>query len=158
MHKQIVGLVVQVGQKSLCVFLISTYTDGDPPQSASWFYKWLGESALDFRVAKTILQGLHFAVVALGSSAYQPDAFCKVSLKYICGGSLLNIRLSVNIIIIWIPFFCCFEFRIFCSHQIASVYTASVNKYRQFLRVWVESLQARGHCPVINSTNLRSDL
>ncbi|KAK2172843.1 hypothetical protein NP493_925g02007 [Ridgeia piscesae] len=71
------NLMEEVGQKSLCVFLISTYTDGDPPQSASWFYKWLGESALDFRVSKTILQGLHFAVVALGSSAYQPDAFCK---------------------------------------------------------------------------------
>ena len=61
------------------MFFVSTYTDGQPPESAAWFSKWLGEAALDFRVAKTMLQGLSYTVVALGSSAYQPDVFCKVS-------------------------------------------------------------------------------
>ena len=88
-------LFLQVGQKSVCVFFISTYTNGDPPESAAWFCKWLGETALDFRVSKTLLQGFGYAVVALGSSAYQPDAFCKVSLGFLSESANLDRRMRI---------------------------------------------------------------
>ena len=55
---------------SILVLLISTYTEGTPPESANWFYKWLSESAEDFRIQHTILKGLKFAVFGLGNSSY----------------------------------------------------------------------------------------
>lgn len=55
---------------SVLVLIISTYTDGTPPESAAWFYKWLEESAKDFRVQHSILKGLKFAVFGLGNSLY----------------------------------------------------------------------------------------
>ncbi|CAH1801626.1 unnamed protein product [Owenia fusiformis] len=55
----------------ICVFIISTYTDGVPPEGATWFCKWLTETADDFRVQKTLFQGLRFGVVALGNSLYK---------------------------------------------------------------------------------------
>ena len=56
---------------SILVFLISTYTEGTPPESANWFYKWLSESAEDFRIQHSLLKGLKFAVFGLGNSSYQ---------------------------------------------------------------------------------------
>ena len=35
--------------KACLVLIISTYTEGTPPESAKWFYTWLEESAKDFR-------------------------------------------------------------------------------------------------------------
>ena len=55
---------------SVCVFIISTYTDGTPPEPASWFCQWLSDTACDFRVSKTFLSGLHYAVFGLGDSLY----------------------------------------------------------------------------------------
>ena len=34
---------------SVLVVIISTYTEGTPPESAQWFYRWLEESSKDFR-------------------------------------------------------------------------------------------------------------
>ena len=56
---------------SVLVFIISTYTEGTPPESANWFYKWLSESAEDFRIQHSLLKGLKFAVLGLGNSVYQ---------------------------------------------------------------------------------------
>eukprot|EP00731_Ephydatia_muelleri_P023224 Em0015g807a len=55
---------------SICVFIISTYTDGSPPESANWFCQWLSDTACDFRVPKTFLSGLHYTVFGLGDSLY----------------------------------------------------------------------------------------
>lgn len=55
---------------SVLVLIISTYTEGAPPDSAAWFYKWLEESAKDFRVQHSLLKGLKFAVFGLGNSLY----------------------------------------------------------------------------------------
>lgn len=52
------------------VFLVSTYTDGTPPESAKWFCQWLSEAVDDFRVQKSLLSGLNFAVFGLGNSLY----------------------------------------------------------------------------------------
>uniref|UniRef100_A0A8D3C5S2 tRNA 4-demethylwyosine synthase (AdoMet-dependent) n=1 Tax=Scophthalmus maximus TaxID=52904 RepID=A0A8D3C5S2_SCOMX len=56
--------------KSVCVFLVATYTDGQPTENAEWFCKWLEEASTDFRYGKTFLKGLRYAVFGLGNSVY----------------------------------------------------------------------------------------
>ncbi|NWZ87655.1 TYW1 synthase, partial [Poecile atricapillus] len=64
------GLAEETSSRNICVFLVATYTEGQPPESAAWFCKWLEEAASDFRVGKSFLQGLRYAVFGLGNSAY----------------------------------------------------------------------------------------
>lgn len=59
-----------VADGTVCVFLLSTYTDGTPPENASWFCQWLREAKDDFRVHKSLLSGLHYSVFGLGNSLY----------------------------------------------------------------------------------------
>merc|ERR1719300_1724581 len=56
--------------KTCMVLLISTHEGGSPPDNAKWFYKWLEESAKDFRVQHSMLKGLKYAVFGLGNSLY----------------------------------------------------------------------------------------
>ena len=56
--------------QTICIFLLSTYTDGQPPDSAAWFSRWVADTASDFRVDKSLLNSVHFAVFALGNSLY----------------------------------------------------------------------------------------
>ncbi|NXT35051.1 TYW1 synthase, partial [Pelecanoides urinatrix] len=56
--------------RNICVFLVATYTDGQPTESAAWFCRWLEEAANDFRFGKTYLKGLRYAVFGLGNSVY----------------------------------------------------------------------------------------
>lgn len=49
---------------------MATYTDGQPPEGTGWFYKWLRETAVDFRVQKSLLLGLNYCVLGLGNSLY----------------------------------------------------------------------------------------
>ncbi|NXP25037.1 TYW1 synthase, partial [Scytalopus superciliaris] len=64
------SLSEEVASRSVCVFLVATYTDGRPTESAAWFCKWLEEAANDFRFGKTYLRGLRYAVFGLGNSVY----------------------------------------------------------------------------------------
>ncbi|XP_010284792.1 PREDICTED: S-adenosyl-L-methionine-dependent tRNA 4-demethylwyosine synthase, partial [Phaethon lepturus] len=63
-------LAEETSSRNICVFLVATYTDGQPTESAAWFCKWLEETANDFRVGKTYLKGLRYAVFGLGNSVY----------------------------------------------------------------------------------------
>eukprot|EP00074_Homo_sapiens_P065689 XP_011514534.1 S-adenosyl-L-methionine-dependent tRNA 4-demethylwyosine synthase isoform X4 [Homo sapiens] len=63
-------LIEEVTSKNVCVFLVATYTDGLPTESAEWFCKWLEEASIDFRFGKTYLKGMRDAVFGLGNSAY----------------------------------------------------------------------------------------
>lgn len=65
------SLIGEIASKNVCAFLVATYTDGRPTESAEWFCKWLEEAANDFRFGKTYLKGLRYAVFGLGDSAYQ---------------------------------------------------------------------------------------
>uniref|UniRef100_F7EUX6 S-adenosyl-L-methionine-dependent tRNA 4-demethylwyosine synthase TYW1 n=1 Tax=Macaca mulatta TaxID=9544 RepID=F7EUX6_MACMU len=60
----------KVTSKNVCVFLVATYTDGRPTESAEWFCKWLEEASSDFRFGKSYLKGMRYAVFGLGNSAY----------------------------------------------------------------------------------------
>lgn len=64
------NLANEISNKTLCLFMISTYTDGQPTESAAWFCKWLEEATHDFRYGKTYLRGLRYAVFGLGNSVY----------------------------------------------------------------------------------------
>nr|XP_020504883.1 S-adenosyl-L-methionine-dependent tRNA 4-demethylwyosine synthase-like [Labrus bergylta] len=63
-------LAEECANKSVCVFLVATYTDGRPTENAEWFCKWLEEASTDFRYGKTFLKGLRYAVFGLGDSVY----------------------------------------------------------------------------------------
>lgn len=64
--------------KRVYVIIISTFEEGSPPEDAAWFYKWLKESAVDFRVQKNFLEGMKYAVFGLGSSVYKGN-YCLVA-------------------------------------------------------------------------------
>ncbi|KAF5914635.1 hypothetical protein HPG69_005132 [Diceros bicornis minor] len=64
------GMEYMVTSKNVCAFLVATYTDGRPTESAEWFCKWLEEASIDFRFGKTYLKGMRYAVFGLGNSAY----------------------------------------------------------------------------------------
>ncbi|XP_023570209.1 S-adenosyl-L-methionine-dependent tRNA 4-demethylwyosine synthase isoform X1 [Octodon degus] len=70
-------LMEEIASKNICAFLLATYTDGRPPESAEWFCRWLEDAASDFRFGKTYLKGMRYAVFGLGNSAY-PSHFNKV--------------------------------------------------------------------------------
>ncbi|NWR61800.1 TYW1 synthase, partial [Bucorvus abyssinicus] len=63
-------LLEETTSRNVCVFLVATYTDGQPAESAAWFCKWLEEAANDFRFGKSFLKGLRYAVFGLGNSVY----------------------------------------------------------------------------------------
>uniref|UniRef100_A0A8P0T890 S-adenosyl-L-methionine-dependent tRNA 4-demethylwyosine synthase TYW1 n=2 Tax=Canis lupus familiaris TaxID=9615 RepID=A0A8P0T890_CANLF len=60
----------KVTSKNVCAFVVATYTDGQPTESAVWFCKWLEEASSDFRFGKTYLKGMRYAVFGLGNSVY----------------------------------------------------------------------------------------
>uniref|UniRef100_A0A6J0UNA1 tRNA 4-demethylwyosine synthase (AdoMet-dependent) n=1 Tax=Pogona vitticeps TaxID=103695 RepID=A0A6J0UNA1_9SAUR len=64
------SLIDEASSQNICVFLVATYTDGKPTENAAWFCKWLEDAANDFRVGKTYLKGLRYAVFGLGNSLY----------------------------------------------------------------------------------------
>ncbi|CAM4551961.1 unnamed protein product [Leuciscus chuanchicus] len=63
-------LAEECTSKMISVFLVATYTDGQPTESAEWFCKWLEEASTDFRYGKTYLKGMRYAVFGLGNSVY----------------------------------------------------------------------------------------
>lgn len=64
---------MQDAKDTLFIFIVSTYAEGSPPDDALWFYKWLEDSALDFRVPKTLLADVRFSVFGLGNSLYSEN-------------------------------------------------------------------------------------
>ncbi len=56
--------------EDIVLFICSTWTDGQPPESASQFFEWLKDFATDFRVSKNHLSKLQFAVFGLGGDIY----------------------------------------------------------------------------------------
>jgi len=62
--------LVRKGEKPVLIVIISTYTEGTPPESAKWFYNWLSDMAGDFRVSHNMLVGLGYTVFGLGDSLY----------------------------------------------------------------------------------------
>ncbi len=55
------------------VIFISTYTDGQPPENARWFYKYVTEMTCDWRFEKDACKGLRYAICGLGNSLYEEN-------------------------------------------------------------------------------------
>jgi tRNA wybutosine-synthesizing protein 1 len=62
--------LVEEDNNRVFVFFVSTYTDGKPPNSVEWFYQWIDETVLDFRVERDYLKNMRFALFGLGNSLY----------------------------------------------------------------------------------------
>ena len=57
-------------ENAVCLFILSTYTDGGPSDDASWFFQWLEDTYFDFRVSRDAFHRLKFAILGLGHSDY----------------------------------------------------------------------------------------
>lgn len=65
-------------QETIIVFCVSTWTDGEPPESAVIFFEWLKDLVLDFRVSREMLKHVKFSIFGLGNSLYDEN-YCKAS-------------------------------------------------------------------------------
>ncbi|XP_066936277.1 S-adenosyl-L-methionine-dependent tRNA 4-demethylwyosine synthase TYW1-like isoform X2 [Clytia hemisphaerica] len=64
-------LTNQTDGKSICVFIVSTFVDGTPPESCNNFWTFISDSVNDFRVSKLMLKGMKYTVFGLGNSLYK---------------------------------------------------------------------------------------
>ena len=60
-------------ESALCIFVVSTYTDGGPADTGRWFFQWLSEAVTDFRVQKDALAHLKFGVFGNGNTLYHEN-------------------------------------------------------------------------------------
>ena len=83
----------QIASKSvLAVFVVSTYQNGSPPESANWFFKYLLDSGDDCRVPKQLLSGLQYTIFGLGNSLYEGN------FNLVCiSGTFLHSNTGVNL-------------------------------------------------------------
>ena len=88
-----------VADVTVSMFLLSTYTDGVPPECAAWFYKWLREAKDDFQVHKS-LSGLHYAAFGLGNSLYGEN-YNKAVRDLVDGFKKLSATLLALVIRMW---------------------------------------------------------
>lgn len=56
--------------EAIVIAIMSTWTEGAPPQDARLFCSWINDMALDFRVSKTWLAKTPHAVFGLGNAEY----------------------------------------------------------------------------------------
>lgn len=66
----------KLDKEDIVLFIVSTWSDGEPVESAKRFYNWLREISYDFRVSKDYLKSLNYSIFGLGGQIYQ-DNFCK---------------------------------------------------------------------------------
>lgn len=64
---------------SIYIIFISSYENDTPPESASWFYRWLEDNANDFRVSKDSLSNVAYAIFGLCDSAFEKNQFNNVA-------------------------------------------------------------------------------
>jgi tRNA wybutosine-synthesizing protein 1 len=57
-------------QPPVYVFVLATYTGGQPPPSAAWLCTWLDEAVHDFRVGRSALSRIRYCVFGCGNSDY----------------------------------------------------------------------------------------
>ncbi len=66
-------------ERSLLVFVMATYTDGQPTDSGRFFCSWLEDACTDFRVQSGFLSGVRYTIFGLGNSLYEEN-FNKVAV------------------------------------------------------------------------------
>lgn len=66
----------KLDSEDIVFFLLSTWTDGVPSESAKRFVDWIKYMTHDFRVSKNHLEKITFAVFGLGGSIYDEN-YCR---------------------------------------------------------------------------------
>jgi len=56
--------------EQMVLFVISTYTDGKPPDNCIPFFKWIEEHTVDFRVDTNAYEKVRYGVFGIGNSIY----------------------------------------------------------------------------------------
>ncbi|CAG2103548.1 unnamed protein product [Medioppia subpectinata] len=72
------SLVSDANNNAIIIIVMSTYSSGSPPSDGKWFCQWLQDFSNDFRVDKSSLKGLSFAIFGVGDKAYGQH-FCRIS-------------------------------------------------------------------------------
>ena len=80
-------------------FIVSTYTDGCPPPTFSWFCNWLEDTAHDFRVQKSLLGGMKYAVLGLGNSLYKENFGYGMWIVFV---SFYGFFYVFSVVLIWV--------------------------------------------------------
>jgi len=62
--------VDQLANQGWIVFLVSTYTDGKPTDSAKLFCEWLNDTAFDHRVPKDFFSDVKYGIFGCGNKLY----------------------------------------------------------------------------------------
>eukprot|EP01127_Copromyxa_protea_P005461 TRINITY_DN15390_c0_g1_i1.p1 TRINITY_DN15390_c0_g1~~TRINITY_DN15390_c0_g1_i1.p1 ORF type:complete len:687 (-),score=176.60 TRINITY_DN15390_c0_g1_i1:106-2127(-) len=62
--------VDELHTKKFVVFIVSTYTDGTPPDDGKAFYELLQDMSQDHRVPKTFLEDVKYAIFGCGNKLY----------------------------------------------------------------------------------------
>eukprot|EP01129_Flabellula_baltica_P006239 TRINITY_DN2317_c0_g1_i1.p1 TRINITY_DN2317_c0_g1~~TRINITY_DN2317_c0_g1_i1.p1 ORF type:complete len:661 (-),score=169.57 TRINITY_DN2317_c0_g1_i1:44-2026(-) len=62
-----------VESNNYVIFIVSTYTDGTPPDNAKKFYLWLEDSKNDHRVQRNLLLGLKYCIFGCGNAEYKEN-------------------------------------------------------------------------------------
>lgn len=65
-------------EEAICVFVMSTWVDGQAPENGAWFCQWLEDMAFDFKTDKDYLKSLKYTIFGLGSKEYN-DNYNKVA-------------------------------------------------------------------------------
>jgi tRNA wybutosine-synthesizing protein 1 len=66
-------------ETAILIFVMSTYSEGQPTDSGKFFCSWLEDACTDFRVQTGFLSRLNYTVFGLGNSIYEEN-FNKVAL------------------------------------------------------------------------------
>jgi len=66
----------QLSQEDVVLILSSTWIDGEPPVACRGFFDYLKDVAYDFRVSKSLLSRVRYAIFGLGGELYNNN-FCK---------------------------------------------------------------------------------
>ncbi|CAF0770517.1 unnamed protein product [Brachionus calyciflorus] len=103
------NLFNEIKPNNIVVIFVSTYTDGTPPESAKWFYKFITEMSNDFRYEKGSLKGLKYSVCGLGNSLYDEN-FNKIAKDL---DKSLNLCQAERVA----PLYCCDENTIKSKHS-----------------------------------------
>jgi tRNA wybutosine-synthesizing protein 1 len=62
--------VDQLPSEGWIVFVVSTYTDGVPPDSARVFFDWLSDAVVDHRIPKNFFTDVKYAIFGCGNKLY----------------------------------------------------------------------------------------
>merc|ERR1719191_737675 len=70
-----------LANESVVLFFLATAAEGTAPPSAAHFCALVREHTRDFRVGKSWLHGVRFAVVGFGSDAYPAEHYCTAAAQ-----------------------------------------------------------------------------